>query len=247
MSDSKVLTGVPLTQGVNEDPLLAYTKIFIRFLQLVFGSFDRGQYHWDEGLETTEIVISDQGVLRSSVVEKRPMIVCMRGPTSWSNLSMDQFLSYNPKTGGKTHSDLVSSTMQYLCMAREGLEAQRIAWISGYATRVLKKTLLHAGMHRVGENVDYGAETDAGSLLPDSGKEFSLVPVSVPFFFQDTYTISPVDKLLLKGVDLRLTSESTRPAANALQSPAIGGKTLKFDKVTSLTQRVTVRASGSKK
>lgn len=240
MSDAKISSGVPQPQGVGEDPLFHYTRLFVRFLQVVFSTFEKGAYRWEPDLELTDIVISDQGVFGNSVVEKRPSIVCMRGGASWSNVSMDQFKSFDFKTGTRSHTDLIASSMVYHCMSREGLEAQRIAWIAAYATRVLKRNLMRAGLHRVGENVDMGPESDAGSLLGDSGKELQLVSVSVPFFFQDSYSIAPVDNLLLKDLNLRLTSEVNSPAAakTVLQAPALGGRVLKIDKVISITQRM---------
>jgi hypothetical protein len=242
MSDAKVSTGVPQPQGIGEDPLFHYTKLFVRFLQVVFHTFEKGAYRWEPDLELTDIVISDQGMIGNPVVEKRPAIICMRGPAMWSNVSMDQFKSFDFQTGTRHHTDLIASSMIYDCVAKEGLEAQRIAWIAAYATRTLKRNLMKAGLHRVGENVDIGQESDAGSILGDSGKELQLVPVSVPFFFQDSYSIGPVDNLLLKDLNLRLTSEANSLAADeqpALRPPAIGGRVLKYDKVISITQRVS--------
>ena len=86
MSDVKISTGLPQPQGVTEDPLLAHTKTFVRFLQVVFSTFEEGAYHWQPDLELTNVVIADQGMLGNSVVEKRPAIICMRGPASWSNI-----------------------------------------------------------------------------------------------------------------------------------------------------------------
>jgi hypothetical protein len=245
MSEQYVRSGSPQPQGVGEDPLLHFTKLFIRFLQVVFHSFEKGSYRWDPDDQTTDIIISDIGTIGNDVVEKKPSIIVQRGQASWSNVSMNQFKSFNFETGATTHTDLIASSVVYNCMAIEGLEAQRLAWISSYSTRVLKRNLLRAGLHRVGENIEMGAESDASPLLGDSGAEVSLVPVMVPFFFQDTYSIGPVDNLLLKDVDLRLTSGTTAKfsaGTTGLRSPAIGGKVLKYDKTFSLTQRVSARA-----
>jgi hypothetical protein len=246
MSDAFTSAGVPPLQGFGEDPLLYFTKVFVAFLQHVFGSFEKGSYQWRPDLESTDIVISDQSVIASDVVEKRPQIVCMRGPSSWSNVAMDQFKAFDFQNGAKTHTDLVAATMVYNCISQVGLEAQRLAWISGYATRALKLSLLKAGMHRVGENVDFGPEQDASSLVPDS-KHLKLVPVSVPFFFQDTYTISPVDNLLLKHLNLRLTSEAYSNQGSAIRPPSLRGQTLSTTKVFSLTNRVSVTLPDPKK
>jgi hypothetical protein len=245
LSEQANRTGAVQPQGVGEDPLFFFTKLFVRFLQVVFHSFPKGSYRWDPDDSTTDIVISDVGSLGNEVVEKRPSIIVQRGQASWSNISMNQFKSFDFTTGATTHTDLIASSVIYNCMAIEGLEAQRIAWISSYATRTLKRNLLRSGLHRVGENIEMGAESDASSLLGDPNSEISLVPVMVPFFFQDTYSIGPVDNLLLKDLDLRLTSEATSPTTASymgLRSPAIGGRVLKYDKVFSLTQRVSARA-----
>ena len=250
MSDLKNTAGAVQPQGIAEDPLLWATKLFVRFLQIVFSTFEKGSYKWEADFETTDIVIGDQGQLRPEVWDKRPAIVCMRGPAAWSNIAMDQMKSFDFETGRRGHTDLVASSMVYNCVSREGLEAQRLAWIAGYATRALKRNLLRAGLHRVGENVDYGTEQD-GSGLADSLKDYIYVPVSVPFFFQDSYSIAPVDNLLLKEMDLRLTSQVIGPTQDGspggLRPPAMRGRVLQAGKVISLTQRVSTSAAGSPK
>ena len=54
MSDLSTPTGPPQPQGPGEDPLLHFTKIFVRFLQLVFATFEKGSYQWSQDLELTE-------------------------------------------------------------------------------------------------------------------------------------------------------------------------------------------------
>jgi len=248
MSDAKLSTGVPQPQGFGEDPLFYFTKIFVRFLQVVFATFEKGSYQWQSDLELTDIIISDQGVVGSDVIEKHPSIVCMRGPANWANVSMDQFKGFDFETGARWHTDLVSASMLYNCLAKEGLEAQRIAWIAGYATRVLKRNLLRAGLHRVGEDISYGSEQDADSLMPDAVKDLKVVQVTVPFFFQDTYSIAPVDNLLLKDLDLRLTSQVSSPLPDrSLRPPALRGRVLQYEKAISLTQRVLAKKATQKK
>lgn len=250
----RVTKGNPQPQGPGEDPLTHYTRIFVKFLQLVFASFEKGAYRWEPDMALTDIVIQDQGSINREVVEKRPAIIVSRGPVAMTNIAMNQFAGplLDPKTGKVTmnldavtgasrHTDLYSATMTYNCLAREGLEAQRIAWICAYATRVLKKALLSAGMHRVGEEVQVGAESGPGSIVqPDTG-EIVMVSVSVPFFFQDTWTVETIDKTLLTRIDLALRSEVGYPASDAviIRQPGFNGVTLQYDKLVSLNQDVT--------
>lgn len=245
MSDHRVNAGPIQPQGVGEDPLFYFTQVFVRFLQSIFGSFEKGSYKWLDG-EDTDIVIADQGQYARVVAEKRPAIICMRGPASWSNVSMDQLKGFDINTGVRSHTDLISCTMVYQCLAPEGLEAQRVAWIACYLTRALKRHLLRAGLHRVGENIEVGAETDAEHGTPDSKPSSILVPVTVPFFFQDSWEVAPVDNLLLKALDLKLTSEANYPAPEgkpALRDPGMRGRVLKYDKTISLTQRAPLTSS----
>lgn len=241
MSELKVPSGAPQPQGIGEDPLLAVTRLFVRFLQAVFATFEKGSYRWCPDQELTDIIISDQGILSQLKAEMRPAIVCQRGPASWANLALDQFKKFDFEQGKRTHTDLMNCTMVYNCLAREGLEAQRIAWAAGYATRTLKRHLLRAALHRVGENIDFSAETSAEEFLPDSGTSTRLVQVYVPFFFQQTWSMSPVDNLLLKELDLRLTSQLTGPVPDEppIRPPALGGRVLRIERVYSLTQRVS--------
>jgi hypothetical protein len=253
----RVPQGVPQPQGVGEDPLTHYTRVFVRFLQVLFGSFEKGAYHWDLDDKSSDITISDQATIRKEEVEKRPAILVSRGPLALTNVAMDQFAgpilqrdaqgkpyfkaNLDPTTGARRHTDLSSCTMTYNCLSREGLEAQRIAWICGYFTRALKRTLMKAGMHRVGEDVQFGAESSPGSVVQPDPNEIVMVSVSVPFYFQDTWSVEPVDKLLLKHIELALrsSSEAALPPV-PIKEASIYGQVLGVEKVFSLNTRVSV-------
>lgn len=256
----RVQSGNPQPQGPGEDPLLHYTKVFARFLQAVFATFEKGDYRWTLDPNTTDIVITDQATIAREVVEKRPAIILTRGPASFGNLAMDQLAGPGPlskppsadmkypnmdwASGTRRYTDLVACTMTYNCLAKEGLEAQRIAWICMMATRRLKRALMNQGMHRVGEEVQVGAETGPGAIVsPESDNEIVLIPVTVPFYFQDFWAISPADKKLLKHIDLALTSEINAPAPGAvvIREPGMNGRVLTYDKRLSLVQRVRVQ------
>lgn len=236
----KIPTGEPQPQAYSEDPLFHYTRVFIKFLQLVFASFPKGSYHWSEDEALTDIIIQDQGVTGMDVIEKRPAIIVMRGPAQFGNVSMDQFYGYDPSTGERTHVDLVSSSVTYNCISTQGLEAQRLAWIAKMATRTLKRTLLQAGMHRVGEEISVGAETPPGALVPGDPNQAIMVPVMVPFYFQYRWSVAPLDKVLLKNIDLALTSEATDDVAPRLKQPGMNGRELEIESSTPLTSRMRV-------
>lgn len=242
-------------QGVGEDALTHYLRLFTRFLQVCFGTWYKGSYVWNPDESLTDIIIQGEGTISKEVVEKRPAIIVSRGPMQWGNLSMDQFagplLVRDPRTGVRTYTpnintfngakrytDLNSSTMTYTILSKEGLEAQRIAGFCAYATRTLKKSLMKAGLHKVGDNIQVGSESAPGSIVQPDSTEIVAIPVYVPFYFQVTYTITPEDKLLLKQVDMALNSDTGYPAPGAvpIKEPGINGKVLGYDKTLVLSQ-----------
>lgn len=243
----------PLAQGLGEDPLFQYIRIFTKFLQLSFASFPKGKFRWCEDLQLTDLVIQGEGTVNREVVEKRPAIIVSRGACAFTNVSLDQFAGplYDPQTGEVTpnmdletgtrrFTDLLSGSVSYNCLSKEGVEATRIAWTAAYATRVMKRALMKVGMHRVGEDIQVGSESSPGAIVqPDPG-EIIMVSVSVPFFFQQTWTTAPADKTLLNQVTLALRSEVGYPAPGAaiLKGPGMNGMPLRYDKRVSLNQVV---------
>lgn len=254
MSDSeRIPSGPAQPQGPGEDPLYHYNRLLVRFLQLVYATFDKGSYHWDDDENLTEITISDQDSVGRDAVERRPAIIVARGPASFGNVAIDQFAgprlnaregfvpNFDPKSGARRHTDLVASSASFNCLSSNGPEAQRLAGICAMAVRRLKRSLMRAGFHRIGEDIQIGAESAPGALVqPDPG-EILMVTVGVPYFFQDFWTIEPADKVLLKKLDLALRSKvNFAPGEVALNAPAINGRILEYDrdKALTLTQRV---------
>lgn len=261
----RVSQGVPQPQGFDEDPLTHFSRVFCRFLQLLFKTFEKGAYHWDPDDKNSDILITDQAPITPENVEKRPAIVVQRGPAAFGNVAFDQFAgpllhkdvrtgqttftpNLDPTSGSHRHTDLISATMTYNCLSKEGLEAQRIAWIAGYFTRTLKRVLLHGGLHRVGEEVNFSSESAPGSIVQPDANEIVMVSVGCPFFFQDTWTVTP-DKLLLTEIDVALRSEVGWPApgAVAIKDPAINGRVIGYTKLISLDSKIRVTGTPTPK
>lgn len=242
MSDPLVQSGTVQPQGVGEDPLTHYTRVFIKFLQLAFASFEKGSYKWTPDPKTTEILITDQSGLNREVIEKRPAIIVQRGGMQMTNIAMDQFAgpildqqtgTFKPnldiKTGAKMHTDLCAGGMTFNCLSSNGIEAQRLAWICAWAVRTLKRTLLQVkGIHRVGEDLSVGPETPPGTYISGDPGEIIAVQVMVPFLFQLSWSVEPLDKTLLTHIDIALRSE-VRSAAS-WKPPSYNGQPLQVVK-----------------
>lgn len=244
MTSTRVHNGPTQPNGMGEDPLTHWTRVFTRFLQVMFATWDKGNYKWTPDEKTTDILIMGEATVAQEVVEKRPAIIVSRGPVAFGNVAMDQFKEFDYEQGKRTHTDLISSLMTFNCLSREGLEAQRIAYMAAYATRVFKRTLMHAGIHRVGEELQIGSESPPGSLVPGDPSEIVLVSVSVPFHFQMTWSVEPIDKELLTEISVAVRSDAGFPAPGAvpIREPGLNGRVLTYSKLVSLNSGVKALA-----
>jgi hypothetical protein len=221
--------------GYAEDPLAYYTNVFARFLQLIFATFPKGSYHWSDDDNQTDLLITDQSPITQEAVEKIPHIVVMRGAANPSGLALNLFQGADAESGRRDFTDLVSSVMTLTAISREGREAQRLASICRTYIRAFRRDLYRGGnIHFIG-NIAVGPESSPGSMVTGD-KTGTAVQVIVPFFYQDFWSVEPVDKLLLKGIDLRVTSQ----AVAGIKQPSMNGSPLQVDKVFSLNSQIRV-------
>jgi hypothetical protein len=68
-------SGPTVAQGYSEDPLAFYTNVFIKFLQLIFARFDKGNYRWSADQLNTDLLITDQSSVDREAVQKKPHLV----------------------------------------------------------------------------------------------------------------------------------------------------------------------------
>jgi hypothetical protein len=221
-ADRSSIPALPHTQGLGEDPLQYFTKVYLMFFQGLFAQFppSHGCFYWSDDEHTSEIMITDQAPIPADRIEQRPALITMRGPAQFANLSMDQLRELDMKTGEREHTDLVSCTMTINCIAKNGLEAQRLAWIVARHIRTFKRLLQRQKMHRVGEQVSVGPETPPGSLVdPEPDTEMVNVVVHSPFFFQWTERVRPTNAEILQGIETHITANL--PPVTAISSGAV--------------------------
>lgn len=236
MSAERIGAGQPEPQGRGEDPLFHFTRLFILFLQGLFKQFPEGSYRWSEDEQLSELVITDQVPVPRDRIEQRPAIITMRGPAQFSNLSLDQMRTVDDKTGMKERSDLVACTMSINCIAKQGLEAQRLGWAVMSNIRNFKTLLQRAGLHKVGDEISVGPESSPGSLIsPEPDPEMAMVTVQIPCFFQWTVKMTPLDAVNLREIEMHMDVQPVF-AKTDLRPPTVRGKPVS-------TLSVTVKAT----
>lgn len=254
MPNERVQSGLVEPQGRGEEPLYYRTRVYLLFLQGLFEDFPEGSYKWSNDEELTEIAITDQAPIPRQVIERRPAIVTMRGPAQFANLTLDQMRKIDTRTGAKERTDIVACTMTVNCIAKLGVEAQRIGWIVMRHLRTFKGMIQKYGnITKVGDEVTIGPESPPGAMVSgEVDPAWSMVTVHSPFFFQWTEVDTP-NSVRLRGIELRLQSAmlplattDTQAAAEyraALSPPSIRGRVLATPetghlRVGNITQKV---------
>lgn len=216
--------------GLDNDPMLHVTRTFVYFLQNLFREFPEGYgMRWRPEEENTEIIISDEKPTLEAI-EKTPHITCVLGAAQWANTSLDQFLSSRMSDGQRTHTDLIPATMAYHCQAKLGTAARRVAWNASKYTNVFRRLIMRGGgLHHVAPGHQISAETPPSAFTgPTSETELVSVVVTVPFYWQDGWTITRpahvwrrvrIDLNVMEGLPLYSAGRSAqvrRPRINGI-------------------------------
>lgn len=216
-ADRSAILALPHSKGLGEDPLTHFTRVYLLFLQGLFNQFPYGQgcFHWSNSDDDTEIAITDQAPIPRDRIEQRPAIVTMRGPAQFANITLDQLKELDFKTGQRKHTDLMACTMSINCIAKNGIEAQRIGWIVMRHIRVFKRLLQRqGGFHQVGEQLSVGPESPPGALVsPEPDPSTVKVTVHSPFFFQWNETITPTNARVVTDIQAHITANLPPPEA----------------------------------
>lgn len=190
-----------------DDRLLTATRAWLMFLQGLFKSRPEGYYKWDPNPNETEIIITDREPSDSENKSTRPIISTSRGPAVWSSTSLNQQMQ--PAFGSEktVYSDLIGCSVTISVVAREGLEAQNLAYTIFRMIPVFKASILRLGrMHAIGNNISLTQETGKQAIVPGSSTpEWKMVQLIVPFYIQDVFSSEEKDfYTLMRAVNLHM-------------------------------------------
>lgn len=193
-----------------DDRLLTSTRAWLMFLQGLFKSRPEGHYKWDTNFDETEIIITDREPTDTDNKSTRPIISTSRGPAMWSSTSLNQQIQPSFGSERTVYSDLIGCSMTINVVAREGLEAQNLAYTIFRMIPVFKPSIMRLGrMHAIGNNITLTQETSMGSIVPGSSTpEWKMVQLIVPFYVQDIFSSEEKDfYTLLRTVNLHMGIE----------------------------------------
>lgn len=206
-------------------PLRHIRVLYVTFLQGLFRHAPRGSYHWDENEDESEIIITNENRLDQEVVEKKPAFTLTRGPISFFGMGIDDRVTEDFQTGAKEKAILLPGTMTINAISRVELEAEDLAWVAAEHVWLLRDLFMKAGFYEANRAPQIGSPSPAGSIIAgDSGDEFTVVPVSVPFQVPRNSKFTPLGKQIVRGIEqefqTRLTQFSSEgPPYNPFESP----------------------------
>jgi hypothetical protein len=171
----------------NDDALYTATRAWLLWLQGLFSTRPSGEYKWSQNQQETEIVIADQYPDKEERTNTRPKIITSRGPASFMSSSVNQAMDISPSSNRTRYADLVGTTIVLSILAKEGLEAQRLAYTVFRLIPVFKASIARLGnIHFIGNNITIGPESGFGQIVPGSSSpEWTQVQVMIPIFIQE--------------------------------------------------------------
>ena len=179
----------------------------LEFLQILFHTREKGDYHYDEDDTKTEIQIADQHTVDLDAVNVRPAIVAIRGPVSFGNMGLggNSVEQHDMKTGNITFNDLITGSVAFSCISREGTEAEQLAHLVANSFKYFRPVLQKLGFFSI-KSLGIGSEM----LVEQNGDsdDLYIVPVNVQVQMQDRWSLSKLD---LNKVQKILTEFTTNP------------------------------------
>lgn len=200
----------PTPFQVPDDSLFQATRAWLIWLQGMFRTRPSGFQRWDPNMDMTEIVITDQNPDKIEKTNTRPIVATARGPATWAGTSTGQSIRHDLASPRTTYTDLIGTSMTLSVVAREGLEAQNLAYFIFRMIPVFKESIQRLGrIHAIGTNITLTQETQQGALVPGSSSpEWKMVQIIIPFFVQDVITADEKDFYsLMRAVNLHMGLE----------------------------------------
>jgi hypothetical protein len=189
-----------------EDRLLLATRAWLVFLQGLFKSRPAGHHKWHPNLSETEIIITDQNPSDVESGNLRPIISTARGPATWGSTSLSQ-TTPSFATPNKVISDLIGCSTTITVVAKEGLEAQNLAYMIFRMIPVFKPQIQRLGrIHAISNNITLTQETQQGQIVPGSSTpEWKMVQLIVSYYVQEVIRVEEKDFYsLVQAVNLHM-------------------------------------------
>ena len=160
----------------------------LEFLKCVFEMQPVGHYKFNEDLEYTELVISDQMTFNQDVVDKRPALIVRRGPIQFSHVSgIDRTMERDKLllTDKKTKIDILRGSVSIECYGNsQSLQSEELADMVFQMFNMFDVALRQVGFMQIGAS-SMGQEQP---VKVSSKVNYIVTPVLVNYSVQRKWT-----------------------------------------------------------
>jgi hypothetical protein len=150
---------------------------------------------WTDDDQTTEIAITSTQPTNTQETNLRPIIVVERTTGVYMGISRDSRLKQNLSGSKFTVSDLISFSVIITVVAREGVEAEAIAFHICRMFQVFRRPLQRLGqIHGFDNRVQFSAETAHGAIVAGSSvPEWRASQIVFPTQIQDVIDVDTTE------------------------------------------------------
>lgn len=171
----------------------------LEFLQTLFSVREAGSFKYVSGDNTkSEITITDLHAVELDAVNSRPAIIAVRGPLSFQGVGgIGNVQERSIRTGSYVFTDMLLGSVTFICMSREGIEAENIAHLVFNSFKYFKPVLQKYGYFTI-KSLSLGSEM----LVEQEGADdkTTIVPVNVTAMIQDRWSLSDKAGRTLKNI-----------------------------------------------
>lgn len=129
----------------------------------------------------SRIAIVDKYTFNLEEVDKRPMIVVVRGAQTWARHGLGQYEGQVGPNAADKFTDLVNGAVTCTCISTVGLEAEKMGWIAFAFFQMFRRAIQKVKKVHDIQAVALGEELAAET---DSKVAVSVVPVTLSLLFQ---------------------------------------------------------------
>ena len=185
----------PYPEGLGPDPDRYFIKLYVAFLQGWFNFLEEDHpYHWEPDDKRAGLWIGAEAPIRHEIVQARPAITVMMGPTATAAIGIDNMVSTNLSTHETLRTDLEQGHLVVYVIARNDIEATRIARLVMTATRAHRNLLEgEGGFFQIARGpIGRNSPSPPGALVPDAPESsLRMVQVNLPCSFQVSWKTWP--------------------------------------------------------
>lgn len=173
-----------------EDLCFTSMRAVIIWLQTCFGTRPIGRFRWRANQEESEITISANDPVGIDQTNKRPNITVSRSNITFAGTSISQLSQPAFANQTAVYTDLIRGQFFISVIAREGLEAQSIAYTIFWLIPLFTGVLNRLGNMRLEPNhMTMGSEQPYGKTAPGAVPDWKMVVIGLPFSAQDMVSI----------------------------------------------------------